>query len=173
VESEFAALSVAIGASAAGARAYTADGQPRIAVHGRSRVQRVWPGAADRDDHRQPGDWSPHQHLKRPFRFHGDAHAGWIQLFAETSQEAADLHIIAFRLSEELSCPVMVCMDGFILTHACERVDMPTQEQVDAYLPPFEPRRSIRPSLSRSARRSGRKHSPKFVTSRITNSFER
>ena len=65
--------------------------------------------------------------------------AGWIQLFAETNQEAADLHIQAFRLAEELSCPVMVCVDGFILTHAYDRVDMPTQEQVDAYLPPFEP----------------------------------
>jgi pyruvate ferredoxin oxidoreductase alpha subunit len=65
--------------------------------------------------------------------------AGWIQLFAETNQEAADLHILAFRLAEELSCPVMVCADGFILTHAYERVDIPTQQQVDAFLPPFEP----------------------------------
>ena len=46
--------------------------------------------------------------------------SGWIQLFAETNQEAADLHIQAFRLAEELSLPVMVCMDGFILTHAFE-----------------------------------------------------
>ena len=45
--------------------------------------------------------------------------------YAETNQEALDLHIQAFRLAEELSCPVMVCMDGFILTHAYERVDMP------------------------------------------------
>ena len=51
--------------------------------------------------------------------------AGWIQLFAETNQEALDLHIQAFRLAEELSCPVMVCMDGFILTHAYDRVDVP------------------------------------------------
>ena len=43
---------------------------------------------------------------------------GWIQLYAETNQEALDLHIQAFRLAEELSLPVMVCMDGFILTHA-------------------------------------------------------
>ena len=49
--------------------------------------------------------------------------AGWVQLFAETVQEAADLHIQAFRLAEEVSAPVMVCMDGFILTHATERVD--------------------------------------------------
>jgi len=65
--------------------------------------------------------------------------AGWIQLYAETNQEAADLHIQAFRLAEELSVPVMVCVDGFILTHAYERVDIPTQADVDAYLPPFEP----------------------------------
>ena len=51
--------------------------------------------------------------------------SGWIQLYAETNQEALDLHIQAFRLAEELSLPVMVCMDGFILTHAFERVDMP------------------------------------------------
>ena len=50
---------------------------------------------------------------------------GWIQLFAESNQEALDLHIQAFKLAEELSMPVMVCMDGFILTHAYERVDMP------------------------------------------------
>jgi pyruvate ferredoxin oxidoreductase alpha subunit len=72
--------------------------------------------------------------------------AGWIQLFAETNQEAADLHIQAFRLAEELSCPVMVCMDGFILTHAYDRVDIPTQAQVDAWLPPFEPRQVLDPA---------------------------
>jgi pyruvate ferredoxin oxidoreductase alpha subunit len=71
--------------------------------------------------------------------------SGWIQLYAETNQEAADLHIIAFRLAEDLSCPVMVCMDGFILTHAYERVDIPTQEQVDAFLPPYEPVQSLDP----------------------------
>jgi len=70
---------------------------------------------------------------------------GWIMLFAETNQEALDLHIQAFRLAEELSLPVMVCMDGFILTHAYERVDMPTQAQVDAFLPPFEPRQVLDP----------------------------
>ena len=74
---------------------------------------------------------------------HSDAMAvcdsGWMQLFAETNQEAADLHIQAFRLAEELSMPVMVCVDGFILTHAVERVDIPEQADVDAYLPPYEP----------------------------------
>jgi pyruvate ferredoxin oxidoreductase alpha subunit len=68
---------------------------------------------------------------------------GWIQLFAAHNQEALDLHIQAFRLAEELSMPVMVCMDGFILTHAYERVDMPTQAQVDAFLPRYEPRQVL------------------------------
>ena len=68
---------------------------------------------------------------------------GWIQLFAAHNQEALDLHIQAFKLAEELSMPVMVCMDGFILTHAFERVDMPTQAQVDGFLPAYEPRQVL------------------------------
>jgi pyruvate ferredoxin oxidoreductase alpha subunit len=56
-----------------------------------------------------------------------------------------DLHTQAFALAEELSLPVMVCMDGFVLTHAFERVDLPTQEQVDAFLPPYEPRQVLDP----------------------------
>jgi pyruvate ferredoxin oxidoreductase alpha subunit len=71
--------------------------------------------------------------------------SGWIQLFAETNQEAADLHVQAFRLAERISLPVMVCMDGFILTHAHERVDLPEQDQVDAFLSPFEPRQVLDP----------------------------
>src|SRR3546814_15588212 len=71
---------------------------------------------------------------------------GWIQLFAENNQEALDLHIQAFKLEEELSMPVMVCMDGFILTHAYERVDMPTPAEVDAFLPPSAPRQVLDPS---------------------------
>jgi pyruvate ferredoxin oxidoreductase alpha subunit len=71
---------------------------------------------------------------------------GWIQLFAESNQEALDLHIQAFKLAEELSMPVMVCMDGFILTHAYERVNMPTQAEVDAFLPPYEPRQVLDPA---------------------------
>jgi pyruvate ferredoxin oxidoreductase alpha subunit len=71
--------------------------------------------------------------------------SGWIQLYVESNQEALDVHIQAFKLAEELSLPVMVCMDGFILTHAVERVELPTQEQVDAYLPPFVPRQVLDP----------------------------
>ena len=72
--------------------------------------------------------------------------SGWIQLYAESNQEALDLHIQAFRIAEELSLPVMVCMDGFILTHAYESVDIPDQEQVDAFLPSFEPQQLLDPA---------------------------
>jgi len=70
---------------------------------------------------------------------------GWIQLYAESNQEAVDLHVQAFKLAEALSLPVMVCMDGFVLTHAVEEVDVPTQAEVDAFLPPFEPRQVLDP----------------------------
>lgn len=72
--------------------------------------------------------------------------AGWLQLFAENNQEAIDLHIQAFRIAEELSSPVMVCVDGFILTHAVERVDIPTQDQVDDFMPDFVPAQVLDPN---------------------------
>jgi pyruvate ferredoxin oxidoreductase alpha subunit len=72
--------------------------------------------------------------------------AGWLQLFVETNQAAVDVHIQAFKLAEELSMPVMVCMDGFILTHAYARVDIPDQAQVDEFLPPFQPRQVLDPA---------------------------
>lgn len=71
--------------------------------------------------------------------------AGWIQLFVESNQQAVDVHIQAFKLAEELSLPVMVCMDGFILTHSYTRVDIPEQSEVDQFLPKFEPRQVLDP----------------------------
>ena len=145
VESEFAAMSVAIGASAAGARAYTATAEPGPAVHGRGVFNASGLGlpivmtVANRAIGAPINIWNDHTDAM------SQRDCGWIQLFAETNQEALDLHIQAFRLAEELSLPVMVCMDGFILTHAYERVDVPTQEQVDAYLPPYVPRQVLDP----------------------------
>ncbi len=139
VESEFAALSVAIGASAAGARAYTATASQGIlfmaeAIYNASGLGLpIVMTIGNRAIGAPINIWNDHSDSMAL------RDAGWIQLFAETNQEAADLHIQAFRLAEELSCPVMVCVDGFILTHAYDRVDIPTQAQVDAYLPPFEP----------------------------------
>ena len=67
-----------------------------------------------------------HQHLERPLRRDGAARRGVDPALRRAdNQEAADLHVQAFRLAEALSCPVMVCVDGFVLTHAFERVDVP------------------------------------------------
>jgi pyruvate ferredoxin oxidoreductase alpha subunit len=139
VESEFAALSVAIGASAAGARSYTATASQGILFMAEAVYNAAGLGLpivmtiGNRAIGAPINIWNDHSDSMAL------RDAGWIQLFAETNQEAADLHIQAFRLAEELSCPVMVCVDGFILTHAYDRVDIPDQADVDAYLPPFEP----------------------------------
>jgi pyruvate ferredoxin oxidoreductase alpha subunit len=145
VESEFAAMSVAIGASAAGARAYTATASQGLLYMAEAVFNASGLGlpivmtVANRAIGAPINIWNDHNDAM------SQRDCGWIQLFAENNQEALDLHIQAFRLGEELSLPVMVCMDGFILTHAYERVDMPTQAQVDAYLPPYEPRQVLDP----------------------------
>jgi pyruvate ferredoxin oxidoreductase alpha subunit len=146
VESEFAAMSVAIGASAAGARAYTATASQGLlfmveAVYNASGLGLpIVMTVANRAIGAPINIWNDHSDSL------SQRDSGWMQLFAETNQEAVDLHIQAFRLAEELSMPIMVCMDGFILTHAFERVDIPSQEQVDAYLPPFDPRQVLDPA---------------------------
>lgn len=145
VESEFAALSVAIGASAAGARSYTATASQGLLFMAEAVYNAAGLGLpivmtiGNRAIGAPINIWNDHSDSMSV------RDAGWIQLFAETNQEALDLHIQAFRLAEELSCPVMVCMDGFILTHAYERIDVPAQADVDAYLPRFEPRQVLDP----------------------------
>ncbi len=145
VESEFAAMSVAIGASAAGARAYTATASQGLlfmaeAVYNASGLGLpIVMTVANRAVGAPINIWNDHSDAL------SQRDSGWIQLFAETNQDALDLHILAFKLAEELSLPIMVCMDGFILTHAFERIDMPSQEQVDAYLPPYAPRQVLDP----------------------------
>ena len=145
VESEFAAMSVAIGASATGARASTATASQGLlfmveAVYNASGLGLpIVMTVANRAIGAPINIWNDHSDSL------SQRDSGWMQLFAENNQEALDLHIQAFKLAEELSLPVMVCMDGFILTHAYERVDMPTQQQVDAFLPPYEPRQVLDP----------------------------
>ena len=146
VESEFAAMSVAIGASAAGARTYTATASQGLLFMSEAVFNAAGLGlpivmtVANRAIGAPINIWNDHTDAM------SQRDCGWIQLFAENNQEALDLHIQAFRLAEELSLPVMVCMDGFILTHAYERVDMPTQQQVDAWLPPYQPRQVLDPA---------------------------
>ena len=145
VESEFSAMSVAIGASAAGARAYTATASQGLLYMVEAMFNASGLGlpvvmtVANRAIGAPINIWNDHSDAM------SQRDCGWIQLYAETNQEALDLHIQAFRLGEELSLPVMVCMDGFILTHAYERLDLPDAARVDAYLPPYEPRQVLDP----------------------------
>jgi len=139
VESEVAAMSVAIGASAAGARVYTATASQGLLQMSEAVYNAAGLGlpivmtVANRAIGAPVNIWNDHCDAM------SQRDSGWIQLYADTSQEALDLHIQAFRIAEDLSVPVMVCMDGFLLTHAYERAEIPRQEQVDAFLPGFEP----------------------------------
>ena len=145
VESEFAALSAAIGSSATGARSYTATASQGLLYMAEALYNASGLGlpivmtVANRAIGAPINIWNDHSDAM------SQRDCGWIQLYAESNQDAIDLHIQAFRLAEELSLPVMVCMDGFVLTHAIEPVELPSQEQVDAFLPPFEPRQVLDP----------------------------
>jgi pyruvate ferredoxin oxidoreductase alpha subunit len=145
VESEFGAMSACIGASAAGARTYTATSSQGLLFMAEALFNASGLGlpivmtVANRAIGSPINIWNDHSDAMSM------RDSGWIQLYAESNQEAVDLHIQAYRLAESLSVPVMVCMDGFVLTHAFEQVDLPTQEQVDGFLPSFEPRQLLDP----------------------------
>jgi pyruvate ferredoxin oxidoreductase alpha subunit len=135
VESEFAAMSVCIGSSAAGGRTYTATASQGLlymaeALYNASGMSLpIVMTVASRAIGAPINIWNDHSDSL------SQRDSGWLQLFAADNQEATDLHVQAFKIAEELHLPVMVCMDGFVLTHAMEVIDVPTQEQVDAFLP--------------------------------------
>jgi pyruvate ferredoxin oxidoreductase alpha subunit len=140
VESEHSAASVVLGGVAAGVRSFTATSSQGLIYMAEvlfniagMRLPLVMTCA--------------NRALSAPINIWNDQQdsislrdCGWIQLYAENNQEVADFHIIAYRLSEDKSImlPVMVCMDGFILTHGIESVDVPEQAQVDKFLPPYK-----------------------------------
>jgi len=145
VESEFGALSACIGASAAASRTYTAtssqgllfmaEALPNASGLGLPIVMTV----ANRAIGAPINIWNDHSDAL------SQRDSGWLQLFASSNQEAVDLHVQAFALAEQLSLPVMVCMDGFVLTHAMEEIDVPEQDEVDAFLPMFRARQWLDP----------------------------
>jgi len=145
VESEFAAMSAAIGASAAGARAYTATASQGLLYMAEALYNASGLGLpvvmtlANRAIGAPINIWNDHSDAM------SQRDSGWIQLYAESNQAAVDLHVQAFKLAEELSLPVMVCMDGFVLTHAVEPLEIPSQEQIDAFLPSYTPRQVLDP----------------------------
>jgi pyruvate ferredoxin oxidoreductase alpha subunit len=145
VESEFGAMSAAIGAAATGARTYTATASQGLLYMAEALYNASGLGlpivmtVANRAIGAPINIWNDHSDSM------SQRDSGWVQLFAESNQEAADLHLQAYRLAEQISLPVMVCMDGFILTHAFDEVELIDQANADAFLPPFEPRQVLDP----------------------------
>jgi pyruvate ferredoxin oxidoreductase alpha subunit len=139
-------MSACIGASGAGARTYTATSSQGLLFMAEALFNASGLGlpivmtVANRAIGAPINIWNDHSDAMSM------RDSGWIQLYAESNQEAVDLHIQAYRLSESLSVPVMVCMDGFVLTHAFEQVDLPTQEEVDAFVPSFVPQQMLDPA---------------------------
>ncbi|MEM2866821.1 MAG: hypothetical protein QW098_06770 [Candidatus Hadarchaeales archaeon] len=139
VESEHSALSVCLGASATGARAFTATSSQGLMLM--SEILYVVSGM------RLPVVMAnANRSLSAPLSIWNDQQdslavrdSGWIQLYCENNQEILDLLLQAFRLSELLSLPTMVCYDGYILSHTSEAVEVPEQAEVDSFLPPYSP----------------------------------
>jgi pyruvate ferredoxin oxidoreductase alpha subunit len=141
VESEFGAASVVLGAAAVGARAYSATTAQGLLLMAEvlyniagMRLPLVIT-IANRSVSAPINIWNDHSDVVVI------RDAGLIILFAEDAQELMDIHPQAYKIAEnpEISLPVTVNMDGFILTHAFEPVEMLSQKQVDDFLPPFKP----------------------------------
>jgi pyruvate ferredoxin oxidoreductase alpha subunit len=75
---------------------------------------------------------------------------GWIQIYCRDNQEIIDSLIQAYRIAEQVYCPVMVCYDGFVLSHTMMPVDLPDAEQVCQYLPPYKPHTILSPEDPRN-----------------------
>jgi pyruvate/2-oxoacid:ferredoxin oxidoreductase alpha subunit len=139
VESEMSAIAACFGAAASGCRAFTATSShglalmhemlhwvagsrfPLVMVNANRALGAPWNIWADQSDSLSQRD------------------TGWIQLYSETAQEALDSIILATWLTEKLMLPVMVNIDGFILSHTMEQLSLPVQADVDAFLPPYDP----------------------------------
>lgn len=141
VESEHSAASVVLGGVAAGVRSYTATSSQGLFYMAEvifniagMRLPLVLT-CANRAISAPINIWNDQQDSVSL------RDSGWLQMYAENNQEAVDFHLIGYRISEDKSImlPVMVCMDGFILTHGMEAVDIPEQAQADKFLPAYKP----------------------------------
>jgi pyruvate ferredoxin oxidoreductase alpha subunit len=145
VESEFSAASAISGSSAAGSRSYTASASQGLLLM----TEVLYASAGLRLPFVITG---VNRAISAPISIqvdHQDAvslrDSGVIQLYVESSQEAYDTHIAAFKIAQDpkILLPVMVCMDGWILTHSYERITLMEQDEVDRFLPPFQPVNSL------------------------------
>lgn len=141
VESEFSALSACLGASAAGSRVYSATSSQGLLL-----MTEVCFNVAGM---RQPIVMSiANRAISAPLSIWNDQQdsislrdSGWIQMYAEDAQEVHDFHFIAYKVAEDhrVLLPVFICFDGFILSHTYEPVDILSEPDVEAFLPPYKP----------------------------------
>ncbi len=137
-ESELSSLGICIGASSGGARTFTATSSQGLAL---MHEQLHWASGA-----RLPIVMAVvNRPLGAPWNLRCDQSdslsqrdTGWLQFYCATNQEVLDSVIQAFRISEQVSLPSMVMLDGVFLSHTATQVELPTQDEVDVYLPPFE-----------------------------------
>lgn len=138
-ESEFAAASIVAGASAAGARVYTSTSSQglllmtEVVFNIAGMRLPVVMTCANRGVSAPITIWNDHQDVMTI------RDAGWVLLFAENHQEAMEQHLLAYKIAEQMKLPVMVNIDGFVLTHTYESVVLPTRAQVKKYLPDYKP----------------------------------
>ncbi len=139
VESEHSAMGVCISASIVGARAFTATAANGLAY---MHEQLHWAAGA-----RLPivmpvtnrGMGAPWTILNDMQDTISQRDTGWMQFYCMNNQEVLDTVILAFKAAERLLIPTMVCFDGFRLSHTMMPVTIPSQADVDAFLPPYEP----------------------------------
>ena len=141
MESEHSVMSAAAAASAVGARVFTATSSQGLAfmhemLYATAPLRLpVVMANASRTLGGPPGIWCEYNDSM------GCRDSGWLQLYVEDNQEAMDMVIQSFRIAEDkrVLLPVMPCLDGFVLTHTVEPVEIPAQEDVDSFLAPYEP----------------------------------
>ena len=147
VEGEHSAASLVLGASATGVRVFTATSSQGLLLMGEvvfniagMRLPVVMVNA-NRSVSAPLNIWNDQQDSMTM------RDSGWLQFYAENNQEACDLILQAYRIAEDhrVMLPVMVCVDGFVLPHAYETVELPGQDDVDAFLPSFKPRYRLDP----------------------------
>lgn len=146
VESEQSAISACIGAQATGVRAYTATSSQGLALM--HEILFIVSGM------RLPVVMTVvNRSLSAPLSIWNDQQdsfsqrdTGWIQIHVEDGQEAFDTQIQAFKIAQETRLPVMVCVDGFVLSHVHEHVDFLSKSQVKNFLPDYKPENPLNPS---------------------------
>jgi len=146
VESEHSAMTVCTSASLVGARTFTAT-----SAHGLAYMHEMLHWAAGA---RLPVVLAcVNRAIGAPWNILNDQQdsisqrdTGWIQMYARNNQEILDSIIQAYKIAETVYVPVMVCFDGYVLSHTEMPVDIPSQEEVDKFLPPYKPHTILDPA---------------------------